>query len=125
MRGPARVRIALVTIREMRTMPPRIKTRRPGVRARTSTRLGRISSFTSRYVHGRTVFLGRGAAMRVRMIAAGLTALAVVGWGGCATMPEVTLPFAGRYLRETVSPNPLVVPAGDFELVWKQSVRVL
>ena len=63
--------------------------------------------------------------MRIRMIAAGLTALAVVGWGGCATMPEVTLPFAGRYLRETVSPNPLVVPVGDFELVWKQSVRVL
>lgn len=63
--------------------------------------------------------------MRIRMIAAGMTAMAVVGWGGCATMPEVTLPFASRFVRETVSPNPLIVPVGDFELVWKQSVRVL
>ena len=62
--------------------------------------------------------------MRIKMIAAGLAALATLA-AGCASMPDVTLPFAERYLRETVSPNPLIVSTNDFDLVWKQAVRVL
>lgn len=63
--------------------------------------------------------------MRIRTIAAGLAAGVALSWCGCATMPEVTLPFAANPLRETVSPNPLIIPTADFELVWKQVVRVL
>ncbi|MDB5352190.1 MAG: hypothetical protein JWN86_3437 [Planctomycetota bacterium] len=62
--------------------------------------------------------------MRIKAIAAGLAALATLV-AGCATMPEVTLPFASRFIRETVSPNPLIVSSGDFDLVWKQTIRVL
>lgn len=68
--------------------------------------------------------------MRIRRIAAGLAlaALAALGLGpGCATqwsMPDATLPMMPT-LRETVSPNPLIVPSADFELVWKECVRVL
>lgn len=63
--------------------------------------------------------------MRIRTIAAGLATLLAAGWCGCASMPEATLPFSAGYVRETVSSNPLVVPSGDFELVWKGTVRVL
>lgn len=63
--------------------------------------------------------------MRIRTIVAGLTTLLSSCWCGCATMPEATLPFASRQLRESVSPNPLVVPSGDFELVWRDTIRVV
>jgi hypothetical protein len=65
--------------------------------------------------------------MRIRMIAAGLVASVALTWCGCATMtmPEVTVPFVSNPLREVVSPNPLIVPTADFELVWKQVIREL
>jgi hypothetical protein len=63
--------------------------------------------------------------MRIRTIAAGLVAGLALSWCGCATMPEMTMPFAANPLREVVSPNPLIIPTADFELVWKQAVRVL
>lgn len=64
--------------------------------------------------------------MRIRMILARLVAVAAVTiWCGCASMPEVTLPFARNPLKEVVSPNPLMIPSGDFEMVWRQIVRVL
>ena len=52
--------------------------------------------------------------MRIRMIAVGLLALASLGQAGCA--------LTG--LR-TVNPNPLVVPSGDFEAVWDESLAVV
>ena len=66
--------------------------------------------------------------MRIRSIAAGTAtycAFVVTLGGGCASMPEVTMPYGEKYLREAVTTNPLAVPAGDFELVWKQTVKVL
>ena len=63
--------------------------------------------------------------MRNRRIEAGLAVLGAAVLGGCATMPEVNLPFASRYLQETVSENPLLVPSGDFEMTWRATVRVL
>jgi hypothetical protein len=63
--------------------------------------------------------------MRIRMIVAGLAAWAALGASpGCSTLPDVTRPRMPT-LRETVSPNPLVVPTQDFELVWREVVRVL
>ena len=66
--------------------------------------------------------------MRIKSIATGTAifcAFVVTLGGGCSTMPEVTMPFAEKYLQEAVNTNPLIVPAGDFELVWKQTVKVL
>ena len=45
--------------------------------------------------------------------------LAVVGWG-CHSLPG----GFGHGIR-TVSPNPLVIPTDDFELVWKHCVAVV
>jgi hypothetical protein len=59
--------------------------------------------------------------MRNRTLVAVLAAFVPIG---CATMPDMTLPLSPM-LRETVSPNPLVVPSADFELVWKEVIRVL
>jgi hypothetical protein len=64
--------------------------------------------------------------MRIRTVAAGLATLGLGGLGGCATTtPDVNMPFASRYLQETVSDNPLIIPTDDFELAWKATVRVL
>ncbi len=52
--------------------------------------------------------------MQSRTIAAGILALAALGQGGCA--------LTG--LR-AVNPNPLVVPSGDFEAVWDETVAVV
>lgn len=52
--------------------------------------------------------------MRIRMIAAGLVALAGLGQAGCATSG----------LR-AVTPNPLVVPSSDFETTWNTAVEVV
>ena len=51
--------------------------------------------------------------MRIKMRVAGF-ALAALGWltAGCAMMPGV----------RTESENPLIVPTGDFETVWKAAV---
>jgi len=52
--------------------------------------------------------------MSMRLIAAGLAALAALSQTGCAVTD----------LR-AVTPNPLVVPSSDFETVWKTTVAVL
>jgi hypothetical protein len=52
--------------------------------------------------------------MRIRPIAAALLALAALSQSGCATMG-----------LQAVTPNPLVVPSGDFEKVWKETVAVV
>ena len=51
--------------------------------------------------------------LRIKVWVPGV-ALAVLGWltAGCATIPGM----------RTVSENPLIVPSGDFETVWKASV---
>ena len=53
--------------------------------------------------------------MRIRMIAAGLATLAALGQAGCATSSGL----------RAVNPNPLVVPAGDFETTWNTAVKVV
>jgi hypothetical protein len=53
--------------------------------------------------------------MRIRMIAAGLAALAALAQGGCASLT----------LANICTPNPLVVPSSDYEAIWKQSVAVV
>ena len=63
--------------------------------------------------------------MRIRMIAAEIAAGTALIGCGCATMPEFTVPFARNPLKDVVSPNPLIIPSGDFEMVWRQVIRVL
>lgn len=55
-----------------------------------------------------------GLAMRIRLILAGLTAIAALAQAGCAT----------TWTQTTVS-NPLIVPTSDFDTVWKKSVEVV
>ncbi len=52
--------------------------------------------------------------MRLRMIAAGITAAVALAQPGCSTVAP-----------RPVSENPLVVPSADFETVWKATVAVL
>lgn len=52
--------------------------------------------------------------MHFRWIAAGLLALAALSFSGCA-LPGL----------QAAVPNPLVVPSGDFETVWKQTIAVV
>jgi hypothetical protein len=52
--------------------------------------------------------------MRIRLIAAGIVALAALGQSGCA-MTQL----------QTVTPNPLIVPSADFETVWNKTVAVV
>lgn len=54
--------------------------------------------------------------MRIRLIAAALGTLAALGPVGCASLLGPP--------RE-VTPNPLLVPAADFEAVWKQTIAVV
>ncbi len=63
--------------------------------------------------------------MGIKKIVAGLATLLATCWCGCASMPEAVSPLGHRQLRETVSDNPLIVPSGDFELVWRSTIRVL
>ena len=63
--------------------------------------------------------------MRKRIGAMALGAAVAANAGGCATLPDVTMPWPGKYFQEDVTANPLIVTAGDYELVWKQTVRVL
>jgi len=51
---------------------------------------------------------------RLRMFAVGLVAAAVLGQSGCSIVAP-----------RPVAENPLVVPSGDFETVWKTTVAVL
>ena len=53
--------------------------------------------------------------MRMRLITTAVATLATLGLIGCATL-------AGR---RPVSPNPLVVPAADFEATWNAAVKVV
>ena len=66
--------------------------------------------------------------MRIRRIAAGWAVLAV-SCTGCATftdaMPSIYLPSPMTTWERPVTPNPLVVPGDDFELVWNEVVKVL
>jgi hypothetical protein len=52
--------------------------------------------------------------MRLRMIAAGITAAVALAQAGCSIVAP-----------RPVSENPLVVPSADFETVWKTTVAVL
>jgi hypothetical protein len=52
--------------------------------------------------------------MRIRPIAAALLALAALSQSGCAVTG-----------LQAVTPNPLVVPNGEFEKVWKETVAVV
>lgn len=51
--------------------------------------------------------------MRIPRILAGLVALAALGQSGCALVPQ------------PVVENPIIVPAGEFEKVWKTTVDVV
>lgn len=56
--------------------------------------------------------------LRMRLIVAAVAATAALGPAGCASVSRV---FTSR----PVSENPLIVPSGDFETVWKETVAVV
>lgn len=55
---------------------------------------------------------------RLRLTAAALAATALVAQAGCASVTRVIAP-------RPVSENPLIVPASDFEAVWRATLGVL
>ncbi len=58
--------------------------------------------------------------LRMRLIAAAVAAAsAALGPAGCATVSRVIAP------TKAVAENPLIVPAADFETVWRETVAVL
>lgn len=88
--------------------------------------------------------------MRTRLLAAVLGMLPASGMAGCATTewaqatfrrpwfpqgfelprmrgPQVVrpAPFHMPFTRRPVSPNPLIVPIGDFELVWNRTIAIV
>ena len=56
--------------------------------------------------------------LRMRLIAVAVAASAALGPAGCATVTRV---ISARPVCE----NPLIVPSGDFETVWRETVAVL